>query len=103
VRPTLYRVTREIAILCIAVRMTIRIWAPPENPDPCGLPNSLRLHHGAYSGAITLRMFASVLLQGLPSNTSHRLLKRVTWTEADAVFPAHVPLRQLVGRVARRG
>jgi hypothetical protein len=83
--------------------MTFGSWALPEKPDPGGLPNSRRFHQGAYSGAIKQRMSAPVLLQDLPSKTSRRLLKSVTWTEADAAFPAHIPLRQLVGQVARRG
>ena len=49
------------------------------------------------------RMFAAVRLEDLPSKTSHRLLKSVTWTEVDGASLAHIPLRQLVGRVARRG
>ena len=48
-------------------------------------------------------MSAPVLLQDLPSKTRRRLLKSVTWAEADAAFPAHIPLRQLVGQVASRG
>ena len=60
-------------------------------------------HHGAYLGAIKQRMFSPVLLQDLPSKTSRRLLKSVTWTEVDAASPAYSPLRDLVGRVARRG
>jgi hypothetical protein len=83
--------------------MTFGSWAPPEKPDAGGLPNGRRFHHGAYSAAIEQRMSAPVLLQDLPSKTSRRLLKSVTWTEADAAFPAHKPLRQLVGRVARGG
>jgi hypothetical protein len=65
VRPT-YRITRDISILRIAVGMTIRIWAPPEESDPCGLLNSQLFHHGADSGAIKQRMLAPVLLQDLP-------------------------------------
>jgi hypothetical protein len=69
----------------------------------CGLPNGQLFHHGAFSGGIKQRMSAPVLLQDLPSKTSHRLLKSVTWAEVNATFPAHIPLRKLVSRVARRG
>lgn len=93
-RLTLYRVTCDIAILRIAVRMTIGSWARPGKPDSCGLPNSQLFHHGAYSDAIKQRLFALVLLQDLPSKTSHCLLESVTWTGADAAFPAHVSLRK---------
>jgi hypothetical protein len=56
-----------------------------------------------HTPVIKQRMFAPVLLQDLPSKTSHRLLRSVTWIEVDAAFPAHIPLRKLVGRVAHLG
>jgi hypothetical protein len=37
-----------------------------------------------------------VLLPDLPSKTSHCLLERVTWIEADAAFPPHIPLPKMV-------
>jgi hypothetical protein len=70
----------------------------------CGLPNSPLFHHDAYSSVVKQRMLvAPVRLQDLPSKTSHRLLRSVTWTGIDAGFTAHIPLRQLFRRIARLG
>jgi hypothetical protein len=79
---------------------------PPRRPFPpgqCGLPNSQMFHRGAYFVAVRQRMIAAVQLEDLPSKTSHRLLKSVTWTEVEGASHAHIPLRQLLGKVARRG
>jgi hypothetical protein len=48
-------------------------------------------------------MHAPVLLQDLPAKTMHRLLKSVTWTEVDAVFPANAPLRRVTGLIVHSG
>jgi hypothetical protein len=48
-------------------------------------------------------MFAPVRLQDFPSKMRHRLLRSVTWTEVDAAFDLHIPLRIVVRLAARVG
>jgi hypothetical protein len=40
-------------------------------------------------------------LQDLPEKTFHRLVKSVTWTEVEGVFPIRHWLRRLIRRLAQ--
>lgn len=42
-----------------------------------------------------------MLLEDLPERTCRRLLKSVTWTEVDRVFPNEHGLRRFISRVAQ--
>jgi hypothetical protein len=42
-----------------------------------------------------------VLLDKLPAKTFHPVLRSITWTEVDVVFPIKHSLRRFVSRLAR--
>jgi hypothetical protein len=42
-----------------------------------------------------------VLLHELPAKTFHSLLRSITWTEVEIVFPSKNPLRRFFGHLAR--